>query len=453
MIVAIRALATLVDVGAMLAMAVAFALIERRVGAAWAGVGAPPWLQPWHDVLKLSRKRRVRPVFASPGYAAWPVIALTASAAALVIVPGFAFGLVTARLATIPVIVGLLGVAVLARLASLLESGDGARGVAAVRAARRWLAAMAVWLAGLGALAVRAGSDMIAGIGGTLAVQPGTHAVVVLVGLGLVLAMAGWVLPDPGDYAGAERALFQIEATLRLVVLVALVVDVLAPSAMADARLVATWPIGLLAWLVAMIALGGVVMLVGARRYAIGLGGLCVGAGLVLVVGRDADLALLLMIAGGVAGVFGLGWLIRPGSAVRAAGLVQIGVALIGLGLGDTMAAALILGTVALARLAVVLAPGQHSVVAASMVALAGLPPFGGFAGDFMVVRAMNGAVGPWVAGVVVAGLALAAIVLIGRLPRGTMMAAVTLRAVAAGMCLVGALLLGLSPWLTPWMA
>ncbi|MDD2875873.1 MAG: hypothetical protein PHT60_01445 [Acidiphilium sp.] len=448
MIILTRLIATIIDVTALLAVSLALAIVDQTLAAVRAGLAPPPWWQPWDDLVKLGRKRRLRPAFASPLYSAWPVVALAASGAAALIVPGFAFGLISAPLATVPVLIGLLALAATARLAAMLESGEGARGLAASRAAARLLLGAAVWLIALGVLAVRAGSLALSGIGGGIAGMAGGEPLVLLAGLAATLTLRCFAVPDPADYAGPERAMFQAEAVVRRVVMLAALIDLIAPLPMADARLIFTWPLGLLAWIIKIMLLAGVTALIAPRRYAMWLGVACAIAAAALLVMQEADAPGLLVASGGAIGVVGLVWLIRRGPVLEVASLVQLGVAVIGLGIGATQGAFLILAMVVLARGAAQLAGRVPGLIAAlCAVAMAGLPPFGGFAGDFAVLRA-GFALDPWLGGFMLLAMTLTAITLISRLPATLPRPKAEPRVLLAGICLAIALALGVAPWL-----
>ncbi len=441
MMLMVRLIATLIDAGFMLGLAALLLLLAPVLTALRDGVAPPPLRQAWDDLVKLGRKRRLRPGFASPLYSAWPIIALSASAALVLIVPGFAFGLITAPLATVPMLGGLLALALGARQAARLESGAGLRGAQAGDAARRHMVALVVWLVVLGALAVRAGSDGLGAIGGVLATAPANAALVGLAGLALVLTFSGFDLSDPGDYAGPELALFRLEAMLRRVVLLSVLIDLVAPLPMADALVVASWPVGLLAWSGKMTVLGVVLLWIAPRRAAPGLGVVAAAGVVAVLVVQVVPGEALLIGAGLIAAVAGLIVMFRRGSMVDAAAAVQCGVALVGFGLGVTDGALLILVVLGLARLA------SGALPALGLIALLGLPPFGGFAGDVAVLRA-GFHLDLWLGGVMLALLLLTiALALARHRPTGFAWPPAR-RAVPAVLLLTAALVLGVMPWL-----
>ncbi|MCW8306306.1 hypothetical protein AruPA_04585 [Acidiphilium sp. PA] len=436
-----RLVATLIDVATLLGMAAGLGLLTPVLRAVHDGVAPPPWRQAWDDLVKLSRKRRLRPGFASPLYAAWPVIAVSASGAALLVVPGFSFGLITAPLATVPLLAGLLALALGARLAAWLESGEGGRGAVAAEAALRVAIGLLVWLLVLGALAVRAGSDRLDAIGGLLAATPANAALVLLAGIALALTSGCLECGDPADYAGPERALFRIEAMLRRIVLLSIVLAVIAPLPMADSGLAATWPVGLAAWIVKAGVLGLVLIWLAPRRFAIRLGVAAAIGCLAVMLAQTVAVATLLIWGGGVLVLAGLIGLLRRGAVQETAGCVQLGVASIGFGLGATDGALLILATIALARLA------GGTFASTGLIALLPLPPFGAFTGDAAVLRGAF-RLDVWLGGAVLAAVVLTAAIALARQPPARFVMPPARRALPAALLLLAAAALGLLPWL-----
>lgn len=424
MILAARLLATLIDVAAMLAMAFALEALARWVAARRANLAAAPAAQLGHDLVKLLRKRRLRPAFASPLYPVWPILAFAATCAAALILPGFADRLITQPLARLPLLIGLLALGRAARVLAALESGEGARGRTAAQAATGACLAEAVWLIAMAALAVTARSLSIARIGAAAAHAP---PVLVLAALAALLAARGFRDIPPADYAGPDRAIFVAETLLRRVVLLAALIDVAAPFGMADARLVLSWALGLVAWIAKLGFLLLVAMVADALapRRTMRLAVPLAIAALVLVFAGEFSWPALSVAIGCIGVGFGVLRLWRRAPPLAAASLTQAGAALIGFGLGATQAGWLLLVCIVLARGAGFLAErhktasGRRWIEAGCATALAGLPPFGLFAGDFAVLRAAFVQSVPF--GVFLTlFLAISAILLIGRLSPGT---------------------------------
>lgn len=463
----LRLFAVGIGFAAMVLMATALALMDGRLQAMRLGVASGPWRQPLRDLTRLARKRRLRPGFASPLYPVWPVLAAAATIAAALIVPGFAFGTWRGVLASPWALLGLMAIAAMARIAAMLESGAAMRGFEAARSGRSLIAALAIWAVGFGVIAIRGGGDALGSIGAGLAAStsagPGDAVLTVLIGLALALSLGGFGFATPGDYAGPERALFVAEAMLRRVVLISALVAVVAPMPMADARLVATWPLGMLGWIVKVAVVGVALAGFAPRRYAMRLAGAALCGALALVVLEQARTGFWIVVLGAACVVAGLVWLVRSrgaagDGALRAASLMQGGVALVGLalaepagvvrGVGPGTGAVLILLTIGLVRVAGLLAGPGGWVQMAGLIALAGLPPFAGFAGDFAVVEAaMRDSV--WLGSALLAGLVLAGAMLLGAIgivPANDR-AARAGRGVAAVMLIVAGLI-GVAPWL-----
>lgn len=437
MMLAVRLVASVIDIGAMLVVACLLAASVHALGFVRVGQVLPPAVQPWRDLVKLSRKRRLRPDFASPLYPVWPVVALASTVLALLVVPGFAGDLIGAPLANVPVLIGLLALGRAARVLAALESGAGRRGLAGAAVARDALTAEATWLVALGALAV-AGDGL----------SP-LAAVFWLAIPAILLAATGWRETVPGDYAGIELGLFAAETILRRVVLLAALIDIAAPFLRADAVLPWSWPAGLLVWFIAMLAVGIAVALLAVivpRGPALRAGfGLAVTALLVALDGLAVadEVFLWLGLIGFVLGFYAL--VTRRWPALNALALMQAGVAAIGVAVGASDAATLIVVGLVLIRLASWLSDTRW-VAVLCVVALAGLPPFGLFAGDFVVVRDVVPLM-PAPGVLVIVGLVAAAIVAAARV-RVVTFERVSAQGIAAGVLLGLAALLGIAPGL-----
>lgn len=463
----IRLIATILGVAAMGAMAAALGMVTARLHAIRAGVAPAPWRQPWRDLVRLARKRRVRPEFASPLYAAWPVIAGTATASAALIVPGFAFGDIAAPLATPILAIGLVAVAAVARIAAMLESGDAARGLRAAAATRGLIGAVAIWLTGFLLLSMQGGAARLGGIGAAVAITPDSAAPVLLIGLALALSLNGFAIATPGDYAGPDRALFTSEALLRQMVLASAVIDVVAPMPMADGHVIATWPVGLLAWGIKIGVLGVVLAIVAPRRYAMRIAIAALAAALIVMIGLHGALQPWLLGAGLIVSGAGVVLLMRDGQpaplkSLEAASLVQGGIALIGLGLADPAGivrgigpadgAVLILLTIGVTRIAMLLTSGT-AIRTLCLIAIAGFPPFAGFAGDFAVVRS-GFRFGSWLGVVLLIILAVTAARLLRAIGPAPLSGGIrTGRETLAAPLLLTVLVLGVAPWLIAGIA
>ncbi|MCU4158681.1 hypothetical protein AiwAL_00990 [Acidiphilium sp. AL] len=423
MILAAQFFAALIGLAAMLAMAFALEALARWIAVRRAGIAPAPAAQIGHDLVKLLRKRRLRPAFASPLYSTWPILAFAATGAAACILPGFADHLITQPLARLPLLVGLLALGRAARVLAALESGGGARGRAAAQAATGACLAEAVWLIAMAALAVTAQSLSISRIG---AAAPGGPQVLVPAGFAALIAARGFRDDAATDYAGPDRAIFIAESMLRQVVLLAALIDVAVPFGMADARLILSWPLGLAIWIAKLVVLLLAATLAAdiAPRRTARLALPLAFVALAMVFADNFSWAGLLIAIGGIFVVFGVVRLWRRAPPLEAASFTQAGAALIGFGLGAAEAGWLILAGIVLARLAGFLAErhktafGRRWIEAGCMTALAGLPPFGLFAGDFAVLRAAFAASLPFGICLTLV-LAISAILLMARLSPG----------------------------------
>lgn len=428
---ALRTAATGLDAALLGLFALALELARTRFSARLAGGPVAPWGQPLRDLIRLNRKRRIRPDFASPLHGLWPLLSLSATLTLALVVPGFARGTITAGIASPGLLVGLLALGRAGRVLAALDAGKGEPGLAASRAAFAGLWTDIAWLLAFAALEL-AGTEDRGGVA--------------------VLAVAGVLLaspaeaPVPGDYAGPDRALFIVEAALRRAIFLVILVGLAMPAGMADATRPLPWA-------------GGIVLLAGKFALAAGLFGL---VRMVLTRGApriglaSALLAVLVVIFGPVpadtmgiacgAGLVGAGLVLfwRRWPVVEAAVLVQGGIAMIGLGLGDLRAGIILLAGLALARLAIAGA-GGGLVRLCGLAALAGLPPFGLFAGDERIVVSIAAA-SPPLAALVGAALIIGAIRLVGPTDMAVPVAGRG-RAVLGVLSLTLLVALGLAPW------
>ena len=90
-------------------------------------------MQPWRDLARLLRKQAVLPEGASPLFSAAPVGVLALTAAAALLVPSFATGMLTAPLADLLVIAGLLTAARVLLALAALDSGTSLAGTGGSR--------------------------------------------------------------------------------------------------------------------------------------------------------------------------------------------------------------------------------------------------------------------------------------------------------------------------------
>ena len=232
------------------------------------GRAGPPAWQPYRHLGKLLRKLPVIPDTATGLYRIWPFVAFAATAAAALLVPGFALGLATAPSSDFVTLIGLLALARGAAWLAGLETGFGFGGAGAARLVLFSIFAEAALLVAVLVLVLVAHDPTIDGI--AAAVAGGQTGVAVPLGLAL-LAMLAVALTEAGrmpvddagghlelamgrealqlEYSGRYLALFDYTAMLRLMMWCSLIGTVFLPYGMARAAAVLSWPLGLVLWL------------------------------------------------------------------------------------------------------------------------------------------------------------------------------------------------------------
>lgn len=405
---AVRAVATGLDASVLIGLAVALEFFRVQLGARLAVQPVSPWAQPLRDLVRLTRKRRIRPEFASPLHGVWPLTAAAATLTLALLVPGFATHQITARFASMPLIVGLLAIARAARVLAALDSGAGKQGRVAARTAFAGIRGDVVWLLAFAALGLADGSGPLGAMG-----SPTDMLVVVLAVIGVLLTRADEAIV-PGDYAGPDRAIFMAEAMLRRALFLVILIDLAVPAGLADAVLPLSWPLGFIS-LLAKFLVAAVVLGVTTRFFTNGapaIGFVSALAALAVALLRPVPVPTLALAGGAALMIWGVMQLWRRRPAIEATVLVQGGLAIAGFGLGAVRGGWIILIGLGLARLAASLA-GRGLLGLCCLVALAGLPPFGLFAGDFTVIGAA-GRLSAFLAAGLTAGLVLGAVRLVG---------------------------------------
>ena len=374
-VLASRTIATGLNMALLAGLAVLLECVRVRLGGQMGGASGVTFAQPLRDLRRLARKRRIRPAFASPLHGVWPLAAMAATVMLIAVLPGFAAGQLTTGVVGPALFIGLLGLGRAMRVMAGIDAGTAGPGLAAARLATSGLGADLAWLVAFAALA---------------AAPRGVTPEAGFAALGVLLT---WPVaaPVPGDYAGPDRAVFVAETTLRRVAAVALLVALVAPAGLARAATPLGWPEGVVVYaaklLIAAAALAALRLVLprGAPRTGMLLALAALAVALFGGVAPDR-----LGLAAGLLGVIGgAGLLWRRWPAEQALALLQGGAAMVGFGLGDVKGGITILVGVALARVAVALAgPGRLRIWA--IAAMAGLPPFGVFAGDFRIVGAAS---------------------------------------------------------------
>jgi formate hydrogenlyase subunit 4 len=261
--------AALVFAGAPLLLGVINACRARLLGRR-----GPPLLQPYANLFKLLRKAPVIPDTATEYYVVWPYIGFAAAAAAALLVPSFATGMMTAPAADFITFVGLLALGRVAAVLAGLETGFGFGGAGAARDVLFGIFAEAALLVAILSFALIAGTSGIDGI--ITRFQHGGAGISVSLGFALVallavaLTEAGRIPVDnPGshlelgmvhealllEYSGRFLLLFEYAAMLRLITLMSLIGAIFVPFGMGRAGDVLSWPGGLVLWAVKLLGL------------------------------------------------------------------------------------------------------------------------------------------------------------------------------------------------------
>ncbi|GGG42795.1 hypothetical protein GCM10010964_32860 [Caldovatus sediminis] len=268
---------------AMLAAAPLLVGLLRTASARLAGRPGPHPLQPWRDLRKLMRKQPVVAEGSSVVSLAAPHAAVSAAVLAAALVPSFARGMLSAPLAELLLLIGLLALSRLARALAAMDAGGALGGLDAARGlARLLLAEPAALLAAMG-LAAFAGTTALEGIIG--AVREGAAAgaprllsfgvaALVLGGVALAevrgirggspaaegepeLGAGGLAAAAPRDASGRHLALWEFHAALRLTVWLSLLAALILPIGLAPAGAgPLAWAAGALAWAGKLLALG-----------------------------------------------------------------------------------------------------------------------------------------------------------------------------------------------------
>jgi formate hydrogenlyase subunit 4 len=273
---------------AMLAAAPLLAGLLRTAAARFAGRPGPHPLLPWRDLRKLLRKRPVAAEGGSVVSFAAPHAAVSATVLAAALVPSFALGMLSAPLAELLLLIGLLALARLGRALAAIDAGGALGGLDAARGLARSLLAEAAALLAAMSLAAFAGTTALEGIIGAVRERMATGAprllpfgvaALVLAGVALVevrglrggspaaggepeLGAGGLAAAAPRDASGRHLALWEFQAALRLTVWLSLLAALILPIGLAPAGAgPLAWAAGALAWAGKLLVLGLVLAL------------------------------------------------------------------------------------------------------------------------------------------------------------------------------------------------
>ncbi len=399
----------------------AVAAILLEAGLIWmrargAGRAPPPFLQPLFDLVKLWRKRRAIPEFSSPLAPIWAPLSASAMSLAAFVVPGAFFDTLTQPLATAPVVIGLLSLGRAALILAALDAGQGARGLSAALAARDLVVfVIALSLMGLVHSEITRSLTLVAPVRADTADV--VAQVLGMAGLFLVLSLEE-VAPAP-DSSGPDRALWMVAAMLGRVAVILFAFDTLSCLDIANAKHVDSWLPGVTLFFVKMIVafllMTVAPILAPIKRWsrsvpaALALLALALFLpNLVEIPSKSWLFIMPVMIWGAIVAMR------RRGCAVDSLSLAQAGV-LVGALLAHARSGVIVLlAALVLGRLAIVLSARDSLVERLSLLALAGLPPFGLFAGDFLALHAASN-LEPGVVAFSVIGLLLLAFLVISK--------------------------------------
>lgn len=247
-------MAQALHVALMLAAAPMLVGYVRLLKARLTGRRGPGMLQPYRDLLRLSRKLPVVPDSASPLFRAAPAVLFVSSAAACALVPAFADEMLLAPASDLLVFAGLLAIGRCALALAAMDAGTAFGGIGASREMTFAALAEPGLLLVAFTLALLAGTTNLDVIVATL--QGGSLGLRVSLGLALVtlltvaLAEAGRMPVDnPAthleltmvheamvlEYSGGLLALVEWAAALRLLVWCSLIAAVFAPVGIVSA--------------------------------------------------------------------------------------------------------------------------------------------------------------------------------------------------------------------------
>lgn len=260
--VVLALLATCLHTALCFAVAPLLQGIMDKTQARLLGRRGPPLLQPYWSLAKLLRKATLVPDTATSFFTLWPLLVFLALAVALMLVPGFCTGLLTASASGYITIVGLLALARVARLLAGLENGSALAGAEVGRALVYGVFAEAVLLV---LLLVFAGVTHGISLNG-IAVRgqwlpPRLAVTLVFAVLSMVMLALSMRTHNESimlEYSGRLRALLAYGEMLRRLVWINLLGCCFWPVGMAQATALLSWPLGLLVWAAKLLLLAGI---------------------------------------------------------------------------------------------------------------------------------------------------------------------------------------------------
>lgn len=212
-------------------------------------------LAPARSLAALAGSAPIRASGNSQVSALAPVVGIAATLAAAALVPSFCTGMLTAPLADLPTILGLLGLARVALLLAGFDAGIAGPGLASVSLAVRTLLVVPACALALFTVALASGSSNLDVVLGDLAAGtglPGLSAAVLLAVVSLGLAGVAAGIDERGlaeQLAGTDLAMFRFGRALQRLVWLDLVTALLLPRSLPVAQANPLfWLLGLLGW-------------------------------------------------------------------------------------------------------------------------------------------------------------------------------------------------------------
>lgn len=265
----------IVHTALMIAAAPLVAGVIPRIEGVLLGRVGPPVLQPYRMLQRLARKQPVVAENASFVFTSAPLVCFAAMAVAAFLVPSFALGMLSAPIADLLAIIGLIALARCALALAAMDVGTGFGGIGASRTMAYAAFAEPALLLVILVLAAPGGTTNLDAIAALLRESP--RGVLLSVAL-TVVPMTAVALVENGrmpvgdpaaqrefgmaqqamvlEYSARDLALLEAAGMLRLLVWLDLIATVFLPFGLAppDAGPL-DWLIGLLAWAAKMLAL------------------------------------------------------------------------------------------------------------------------------------------------------------------------------------------------------
>jgi formate hydrogenlyase subunit 4 len=245
-------LTQIVHIAAVLCAAPVLAGLTEAAAALRAGRAPPPLLAPLARMKRMLRKQAIAVEGTTALIRMAPVLSVLLAAIPAFLIPSFATGMISAPWSDTLTVAALFVLGRLLVVLVAMDSGTGAGGLAATRAAGLAVFSEPAWLLAAFVLSLLAGGHTLDAVlaartDGLLPAGPAAGLAIA------ALALIGWSeRREPSSdalFSGADRALLQLAASLRLLALCDLIGALALPFGMAasvDGPL--AWAIGLFAW-------------------------------------------------------------------------------------------------------------------------------------------------------------------------------------------------------------